>query len=37
MSRRIPGGKFAPLEGKGIGDKNRQAVERARLQRERER
>lgn len=37
VSRRTPGGKFAPLEGKGVGDKNRQAVERARLQRERER
>lgn len=37
VSRRVPGGKFAPLERKGVGDKNRAAVERARLQRERER
>lgn len=37
VSRRVPGGRFAPLERKGIGSKNREVVERARLQRERER
>lgn len=37
ISRKIPGGTFARLEKKGVGRKNRQAVERARIQRERER
>lgn len=37
VSRRVPGVNFAPLERKGIGEKNRRAIERIRLQRERER
>lgn len=37
VSKRVPGGKFTPTERKGIGRKNRMAVERVRLQRERER
>ncbi|CAN0002017.1 unnamed protein product, partial [Scytosiphon promiscuus] len=36
VSRRVPGAKFVPLERKGLGDKNRRAVEHLRLQRERE-
>lgn len=37
ISRKVPAWKFAPPEGKGVGRKNRLAVERARRQRERER
>lgn len=37
ISRKVPAWKFAPPEGKGVGRKNRLAVERARRQRKRER
>lgn len=37
VSKKGPAWKFAPLEKKGVGKKNRRAVERSRLQRELER
>ncbi|CAM9870084.1 unnamed protein product, partial [Pylaiella littoralis] len=37
VSRSVPGCAFARLERKGVGDKNRKGIERARLQREWER